>query len=481
MSDLQPSSHLPPSPDVSHAQLTQWSADGHTNVGQSSASEQSNEEASTDEWIYEDRRVGRVFRGWRDARFQGTLALALSARIPLEVFELVIDAMIGDQPALAAAALVCPMWYPRAMQNLYYAVEIRSRTSFNMLFKQCHASPSVKQWLASTYRLLADEEHHTLQALPSALAGVMPRVRIFHLERGDRRFIRTDFFLALSRFKSVKSLTLSRCLFNNITQLRQIVYAFPQLTDLTLDVEIAQQGAASYAGASPFYPSSHIRLRSVEIDVRQQEAMAMFLVWMTHSGLCTSLADLKVWLVYPSATWQMPLNNLLEAAGASLTRYCEILYHDDEDYTHSNLSQNTSLRSWDFTLQAIQHIRVQDKGPRAAWTQATDELHGVLSTIRSHQLEHIAVRITPRFDDDILAPQEPNAVLEALNLRDLHEVMSRPYFDALQDVEVTTYLSHRINHILDVVVFREKLETIFRGLLQPWSARGVVAVTYKHS
>ncbi|KAH9914727.1 uncharacterized protein B0H18DRAFT_1125313 [Fomitopsis serialis] len=499
MSDPQPEpSHLPASPDISHARTTQWSADGKIDDDQSSADEQddemwstdeqSSEESSADDWSYEGFNVTgiRIFRGWWDARFQDTLPLALSDRIPLEVFEFVIDAMIGDQPTSAAAALVCTMWYPRAMHSLYYAVEIRSRTNFNILFKQCHASPRVKQSLASTCRLLANfGGHHNLQALPSALVGVMPRVRILHIENGRLRFIRADFFLALSRFKSVTSLTLGHCLLNNITQLRQIVSAFPQLTDLTIDVRFAQEGAASYAGAPPFQPSSHIRLRYLNIDVHRQEIMAMFLDWMTQSGLCTSLAGLTFRQdadYGPPSVGHTPLSSkLLEAAGASLTRYWEVLDHDNAYRFQSNLLQNTSLRSWNFTLRAMEHsTRDMYTGQTyRAWIEAIHDLSDIFSTIRSRQLERIAVCVPLVFDYNFLAYEKPSAVLKSLNLEGLHEVMSRPYFDALQDVEVRTYLSHRMDPSVDVVISEDRLEPIFGGILQPWSARGVVTVTYR--
>jgi len=140
------------------------SADDHIDVGQSladeqidqgpSADEQNDEESSISEWCTGSLE-NRLFRRWRDTRLQGTLPLALSARIPLEVFEFVVDEM--DPPVLTAATLVCAAWYPRAMRNLYHNIEIRDRTSYNLLFKQCYASPRVKLWLASTYELVVNE------------------------------------------------------------------------------------------------------------------------------------------------------------------------------------------------------------------------------------------------------------------------------------------------------------------------------------
>ncbi|KAH9921163.1 uncharacterized protein B0H18DRAFT_1106054 [Fomitopsis serialis] len=123
---------------------------------------------------------------------------------------------------------------------------------------------------------------------------------------------------------------------------------------------------------------------------------------------------------------------------------------------HGNLLQNNTLRSWDFTLQTIEHM-AKDTG-RAR-----------------HQLEHIKVRVRLFFDDNFLAHKESSLILEKLDLRDLHEVMSGPYFDTLKDVEVEFFRD--VHHDVNVDI-RQKLKRIFRGILQPWSARGVVTVTW---
>ncbi|KAH9931430.1 uncharacterized protein B0H18DRAFT_1116244 [Fomitopsis serialis] len=367
------------------------------------------------------------------------------------------------------------------MHNLYYDVKIHSRACYNMLFKQCRASPRVKQWLASTYKLLVHEGNYAprfLQALPSALAGLMPRVRILHIRNARLRFIRTDFFLALSRFKSVKSLTLFACRLNNMTQLRRIVSAFPQLTDLTMqDVEFAQRGAPSYAGASLFRAPSHMRLRYLYVAV-DDECMAMFLDWMTHSGLCNSLADVTVWFDNSRASMALtPLNQLLETAGASLTRFCERLY---SNVNHGNLLQNTALQSLNIELElGSLRLTAQLQVPRAAWTKATDELHGTFSTIRSSQLEHIELEVNVEVDyyHSLLKSEEPSVVLEKL---DLHEVMSQPYFDTLQDVKVKMRLVPSfLQTKSDEDSIAQKLQAMFHSILQPWSDRGIVTVTWQ--
>ncbi|KAH9931423.1 uncharacterized protein B0H18DRAFT_952636 [Fomitopsis serialis] len=503
--------------DASHAQVMRSSADGHVGAGQSLADEQIGQRPSADEqsdekssyvWVVEDHRDKRVCRPWWNARFQGTLPLALSARIPLEVFRLVVDEMYP--PTLTVAALVCAAWHPRAMHNLYHTVEIRSRTSYNLLFKQCYASPRVKQWLASTCKLVADGErdaysdmheddleaqekgkgehgsvesprrrnksqsdNHVLPALPFALAGLMPRVRILYICSAGFRFIHTDFFLALSRFESVKSLTLDYCRLNNVTHLRRIVSAFPQLTDFTMNVDFAREGAASYAGTSLFRAPSHMRLRYLDVTV-EDKCMAMFLDWMTHSGLCNSLADLSIWSGQRSMALTS-LNQLLETVGASLTHFCE-RFGDFQNYdnalTHGNLFQNTALQSLDIKMHHIDN-KAEFQVARAAWTKAADELHDIFSTIRSRQLEHIKVRVQGIHDNTVLEGE--SAVLEKLDLRDLHEVISQPYFDALKDVEVKMKIWPRIDQAkLDLDSIAQELEVVFCGLLRPWSDRGIV-------
>jgi len=119
---------------------------------------------------------------------------------------------------------------------------------------------------------------------------------------------------------------------------------------------------------------------------------------------------------------------------------------------------------------------------RAAWTKAKDELHSIFSTIQSCQLEHIKLVITICHHCTKLESEHPDRVLEMLDLQDLYEVMSRPYFDTLQVVEVTTNesitgLTWQSNNSMRL----QKIKAMFHGILQPWSARGIVTVYFQIS
>ncbi|KAH9931413.1 uncharacterized protein B0H18DRAFT_83133 [Fomitopsis serialis] len=208
--------------------------------------------------------------------------------------------------------------------------------------------------------------------------------------------------------------------------------------------------------------------------------MVMFLDWITRSGLCTSLADLSISTNY-STPAPTPLNRLLETTGASLTRFDEDHYGLDP-WPHGNLLHNTNLQTLDFRLYRITHDDKSQRRPsHAAWTEATRELHGVFSSIRSRRLEHIEVAVGIQVMHSTLEPAQPNDVLEKLDLRDLHDVMSQPYFDTLNEVGVEMTLGFGDGHTKSHEDSSgQKLEAMVYGILQPWSARGIVTVTWGH-
>ncbi|KAH9924048.1 uncharacterized protein B0H18DRAFT_1105134 [Fomitopsis serialis] len=129
----------PPLDDMAPTPVAIRGADGQTYDDESGADRRSDDDSR------------------RRASVQSSLLLIPDAtRFPLEIFEDIIDQMHND--TLPAAAQVCAAWYPRAMRNLYYTVEISTRRRFDMLFKQCRASLRVKQWLATTRELRVTDD-----------------------------------------------------------------------------------------------------------------------------------------------------------------------------------------------------------------------------------------------------------------------------------------------------------------------------------
>ncbi|KAH9931438.1 uncharacterized protein B0H18DRAFT_83951 [Fomitopsis serialis] len=203
-----------------------------------------------DEWFDEDIYHAFTTRA---------LPTALSARILVEVFELIIDCL--DMSSLTTAGLVCAAWYSRAMHNLYFIVELHDRKGFDLLSQQCRTSPRVRRWLATARQLIASDRPKLppgkerkdrknscfLHALPLALGHVLSGVQVLSITRFHPNATPLPFFLALSHFESVTSLTLLHCRLSNISQLRRLVCAFPRLKHLLLSENIlAQESPAGH-------------------------------------------------------------------------------------------------------------------------------------------------------------------------------------------------------------------------------------------
>ncbi|TFY61622.1 hypothetical protein EVJ58_g4396 [Rhodofomes roseus] len=268
------------------------------------------------------------------------LPTALTDRIPTEIYEIVIDSMDAG-PMLAAAALVCTAWYPRAMYNLYHAIELRDRTSFTLLSKQYRTSPRVRKWLATTRELYAADRHNQIHdpspqskrtergyfhVFPLTIGHVMYGLQNLTIKNFNSGTMPLTAFAALSRISSLKSLTLAYCMFSNISQLRRIICAFPQLQSLRLgDIFMVQRYAASTAGVDSTHPQSDVRLQNLAIGLNDTGASGTVIDWMLASGICTSLRRLSVWSVDPDGYVMEHVDRLLAATGPSITEYFEDL------------------------------------------------------------------------------------------------------------------------------------------------------------
>ncbi|KAH9924050.1 uncharacterized protein B0H18DRAFT_1212005 [Fomitopsis serialis] len=447
----------PPVDDMAPTQIAQWRADGQTCDDESGPDRRSGSDSSSS--------------SRRPASVQSSLLLSSADRFPFEVFEDIIDEM-DDASTLLAAAQVRKAWYPRAIRNLYYTVKIDTRKRFDMLFKLCRASPHVKQWLATTRELrLADDDRwddfivmdlgggkpRFLHAVPPALGHAMSRVQ--HLAfKGLRGDVHATFYLALSQFSSVKSLELSWCSLK-LSQLRRIIYTFPLLTTLTLKkIRIVPHETVSPMVTTSFRSPHDIHLRYLCIKERSQNSK--LIDWIAQSGLCISLEDLTVW-VNEESLWES-VSALLKTAGSSLTRL-------ETDYLHGDLEHNTALRSLVLRLArySAQLVVTEDQGHNI--NRLASQLHGLLSTVRSHQLEHLEIETFVWTSYLAASPAR-------VDLRALHKTMSQPHFNALKDVKVKVDMGRVMGMMTqaEAETFSQELEAMFQRLLRPWSDRGTI-------
>ncbi|TFY56467.1 hypothetical protein EVJ58_g7624 [Rhodofomes roseus] len=238
---------------------------------------------------------GRVSRS-----LQGSLPPNLSDRIPLDIIESIIDCMV--QTMLLPTAHVCHAWYPRAMHNLYSTIRLHSRRCYDLLVRQMRTSPRLKQWLATTDGLIVTQislEHERdlpfLDALPLVFADTLPALRVLSIEGALRPAMHPSFLLGLLQFKHIVSaLRLVAVALSNITQLQQIVYACPHITELGLNhvtlIHTAPVGWGSSRSAhirSRTESSTSLRRLDFKMSARRDSELASELVadWLVYSVL----------------------------------------------------------------------------------------------------------------------------------------------------------------------------------------------------
>ncbi|KAH9932528.1 uncharacterized protein B0H18DRAFT_1115777 [Fomitopsis serialis] len=306
-----------------------------------------------------------------------------------------------------------------------------------------------------------------------------------------RPFLHHNFFLGISRLQSVKSLQLSQCTFSNISQLRRIVCALPQLLQLALSYVRLRVIRHPPGYNSIHYVGVETRLRSLSItlDGYIDESMEVVIDWIFHSGIGANLQDLSVWVGDPApdpALRQNP-NKLLAASGPSLTQYTEQYqsgpYGRKRHAGHLDFAANTTLQAFAIALDTIRLNRGQRSDWLRGWSELVDQLRGILATVRSRQVRDIKINGRIRFWSEPAG--DFTAITEDLDLARLHEVMSQPSFDAVHEVEVkveiidTVPRTSALSTNLDCEKNRQRVEDIFRGLLNPWSGRATVRVSMR--
>jgi len=172
------------------------------------------------------------------------LPVEVSDRIPLEIFEGIIDFMA--RPTLPDAALVSRTWYPLAMSKFYHTIYIGDRTTFDLLVKQSRASLRVRHWLTTTHTVVVFQPklcpstdsgqvcRPFMETLPLVLAGSLPALRVLEIHRALRPVMHPTFYLALCHHKELTTLNLEDVQLYNVAQLQRIVRASPRLEELVL-------------------------------------------------------------------------------------------------------------------------------------------------------------------------------------------------------------------------------------------------------
>ncbi|KAH9835312.1 uncharacterized protein C8Q71DRAFT_765131 [Rhodofomes roseus] len=294
---------------------------------------------------------------------------SLSSRIPIEIFETVMDVMAYRD--LPSAASVSWAWRPRAIHNLYSTIFLDSRKGSSMLVALLRQVPHVKEMLATTSRLVVghsdgsyrwnlniDQRYLFVDALPLVFADALPALRVLEFESSLRHSMHPTFYSSLARFKHVRSLHLRHVRLHNTAELRRIVFVFPHLQDLVLHgvtvIHRRLSGDRSQASAyTRFHAKTTPQLQRLEIDPREAH-LRCIVDLLVSSGCCASLQHLTTDSRIGDST-SVPntpqVNRLLQSSGRSLISF----HHRDDCYR----SRQFAARGYDFdTNAALRHLRL---------------------------------------------------------------------------------------------------------------------------
>ncbi|KAI0729525.1 hypothetical protein C8Q72DRAFT_828905 [Fomitopsis betulina] len=164
-------------------------------------------------------------------RLHGTISLSVLDRIPVEIFDHIIDHI--PYAHLPVAALVARSWYASVVHNLYRILEIDSREEYTSFCRRLQASPRVQRWAAGTVELIIGKplsDHKArplnmyLDSLPAALSRWLPSLRKLTIQSELRSRMQPLFYSYLKEFRNVVSLRLTDAELDNIMSLQRVIH-----------------------------------------------------------------------------------------------------------------------------------------------------------------------------------------------------------------------------------------------------------------
>ena len=202
-----------------------------------------------------------------------------------------------DQTGLLCASLVCRAWNHQSVRLLYCAIEIRQRAAFDILSRK---SSAARTRLATTkeLRITQCEGAPFCHVLPLTLGPVMPAVERLALYACLQPLMHPTFVRYLPSFASVKELEMSAFKFSSAGELRRVLRAFPQLTELSLARgEIVQDTRSPDEGQiSTTYtvgPRS-MRIQTLVLGVQlSAPALSALIDFLVTSSACQSTTRLE--------------------------------------------------------------------------------------------------------------------------------------------------------------------------------------------
>ena len=170
------------------------------------------------------------------------------SKLPVEVWERVMDHLWEDYPELLACSLVCRAWYPRSRFHLLSRVLLQSRADVHRLARNLKSMHGLRDQI-HTLIVRGGPTEATCTSIPqigtlaAALAHNPPRAEELGLWHACWRDIPDDTFLHLTTFTSLSRLTLAYVTFPNVLTFGRLIFSLPGLEVLACrDVSFEKKG-----------------------------------------------------------------------------------------------------------------------------------------------------------------------------------------------------------------------------------------------
>ncbi|TFY55105.1 hypothetical protein EVJ58_g8460 [Rhodofomes roseus] len=270
-----------------------------------------------------------------------------------------------------------------------------------------------------------------LHAVPLTFGRAMSGLQSLELDGPVAPYLIPKFTLALSYFKALNSLRLYIRL-NNVAEQMRIIAASPHLTDLGLP--FTMDHPEHRISTPKLWPDCSLGIRLRSLSIACSVSATLLIDWLVDSGFVGSLQTLDIMRSSGFSEMAEQVDRVLGAARLSLVSYWEqsAFYATDmglKTRSHGNLMHNTNLRSLRFEPLMAYPGKWSD-----GLLRMVDDFVELLATIRGYRLEHISIRLICDLAGD--TTNKLRAAFEMLSLKDLHDIMRRPYFGTLKAVEV---------------------------------------------
>ncbi|EPS99448.1 hypothetical protein FOMPIDRAFT_115409 [Fomitopsis schrenkii] len=398
-------------------------------------------------------------------------------KLPIEVWERVMDHLWEDYPELLACSLVCTAWRPRSRFHLLSRALLQSRADVYRLSRNLKSLNGLRDQI-HTLIIRGDRTETTRKPIPylgtlaTVLAGNPPHAEELGLWHACWRDIPDDTFLHLTTFVTVTKLTLAWVTFPNVLTFGRLVFALPSLETLACrDVSFEKKG--------PPATFHHQPTQIIDFDMLCGTPMDDVIDFVVETGyVAHGLEELHVAWWDPAPLLKelkaLRVKSILQAASDSLLLFDIRLGGITLDPAETSnaideldLSRNTKLTELRLTLH-------NSKGsPEHTPVHPCTWLHALLTTITSKELAYLTIEFDVRDLDrggdhdaalDIIAQLLTPEVASAIDA-----LFAGEQFQGLESVYLGVFCARQ-----GVLVDEEAWARVVRGRFPALNVRGIL-------